>query len=174
MTLSHEHENRVSLLRRLVEAFTEEMNLSVKSGRSTTLRRRRKQRGLDADECYWIRNEPLVRHLERLDLRRDPPPDLALEIDVANSSVNRMPVYAALRVPEVWRFDGQNLIFFVLDSQGRYISSPHSLSFSQLAPADLLRFLSLRGQLDENAILRQFRSWVRQRFQVGGSQPQQP
>jgi Uma2 family endonuclease len=164
MTLSHEHENRVHLLRRLVEAFTEELNLPLKGGRSTTLRRRRKQRGLEPDECYWIASEPLVRDKDVINLRRDPPPDLALEIDVSQSSVPRMPIYAALRVPEVWRFDGQNLTFFALDTQGNYVVVTHSRAFPQLTPADLLRFLTLRGQEDENAILRQFRAWVRQQF----------
>jgi Uma2 family endonuclease len=174
MTLSPEHEQWVSLLRRLVEAFTEELSLPLRSGRSTTLRRRRRRRGLEPDECYWIQNEPLVRHLDRLDLRRHPPPDLALEIDVTHSSIDRMPIYAALRVPEVWRFDGQNLAFFALDPQGRYTPISHSLAFPQLTPADLLRFLALRGQLDENAILRQFRAWVRQQFLAGGPVPPTP
>jgi Uma2 family endonuclease len=169
MTLSPEHEHQVSLLRRLVEAFTEELSLTLKSGRSTTLRRRRHRRGLEPDECYWIQSEPLVRNRDRLDLRRDPPPDLALEIEVSRTAIDRLPVYAALRIREVWRFDGHSLTFFALDNQGRYAPVSHGLAFPQLTPMDLLRFLALRGQIEENTILRQFRAWVRQTFASGGA-----
>jgi Uma2 family endonuclease len=172
MTLSHEHESQVSLLRRLVEAYTEELSLPLKSGRSTTWRRRRKQRGLGADECYWIAHEPLVRSKDVIDLRRDPPPDLALEIDVSSSSVERLPIYAALRVPEVWLLAADTLTFLVLDAQGQYSLASHSRSFPQLRPADLLPYLALRGQLDENTILRQFRAWVRQHVLSSGLPPQ--
>jgi Uma2 family endonuclease len=162
MTLSPEHEHLVSLIRRLVEAFTEELNLPLKSGRSTTLRRRRRRRGLEPDECYWLQNESLVRNRDDLDLRRDPPPDLALEIDITHSSIDRMPLYAALGVPELWRFDGQALHFFALDPQGRYANISQSSALLGLGSTDVMRFLALRGQVDENAILRQFRAWARQ------------
>ena len=82
MTLSHEHESASYLLARFVDALTEELGLPVKGGKSTTFRRRQKRRGLEPDSCWWIANEPLVRGKTRIDLRRDPPPDLGLEVDV--------------------------------------------------------------------------------------------
>jgi Uma2 family endonuclease len=168
MTLSHEHEALDRLLGRLIVVLTEELGLPLRSGGSTTLRRRKRRRGLEPDECYWIAHEPLIRQKDVIDLRVDPPPDLAVEIDVSRSSVNRMAIYAALGVPEVWRFDGQTLTFHVLAAGGQYSESSRSLLFTQLAPADLLVFLSLRGQFDENTVVRQFRAWVRQRFGSGG------
>ncbi len=162
MTLSHEHESRVHLLRRLIEALTEELNLPIKGGRSTTLRLRPRRRGLEPDECYWIASEKLVRSKDELDLRVDPPPDLALEIEVSHSALDRFGIYAALRVPEIWRFDGQELSFHLLNADGEYIITEQSHAFPQIKPADLLRFLVLQGQIDENAVLRQFRAWVRQ------------
>jgi Uma2 family endonuclease len=164
MTLSHEHENRGHLLGRLVVALTEEQNLPVKGGGSTTFRRRRLQRGLEPDECYWIASEALVRGKDNLDLRVDPPPDLALEVDVTHSSLDRLAIYAALRIPEVWRLESTSIVCHLLGSDGRYTVSPGSRAFAGLAPADLVPFLALRGQMDENAIVRQFRAWVRQRF----------
>jgi Uma2 family endonuclease len=163
-TLSHEHETQDRILGRLVVVLTEELGLPLQSGGSTTFRRRKKQRGLEPDECYWIANEALVRNKDVIDLRIDPPPDLAMEIEVTRSALNRM----AISVPEVWRFDGQALTFHVLEANGKYAESSHSLTFPQLTPADLLAFLNLRGQMDENAIVRQFRTWVRQRFGGGG------
>jgi hypothetical protein len=62
----------------------------------------------------------------------------------------------------VWRFDGQALTFHVLNAQGRYDVRTHSAGFPRVSSADVLRFLTLRGQTEENALLRQFRAWVRQ------------
>ena len=162
VTLTHEHEHRAALLARLAVAWTEERGLPIKSGKSTTFRRRDVERGLEPDECFWIANEALVRNRERLDLRHDPPPDLVIEIEVTRSSVPRMPIYAALRMPEVWRITRGVLTFQVLQSDGKYGAVPVSRALPPLKPADLQKYLDLRGTMDENAVLRQFRAWVRQ------------
>jgi Uma2 family endonuclease len=172
VTLSHEHENQSYLLARLVDALTEELNLPVKGGRSTTFRRRKKRRGLEPDNCWWIVSEPLVRGKIKIDLRRDPPPDLALEIDITHSSLNRMAIYAALQVPEVWRWDGQTLVCYLLGSDGQYTVGTVSKAIPGLTVADLAPFLALQGTMDENAIIRQFRAWVRRQFPLGGSSGQ--
>jgi Uma2 family endonuclease len=169
MTLSHKHESGVHLLGRFVLVLTEELGLPIKGGRSTTFRRRKKKRGLEPDESYWIASEPLVRGKEKIDLRRDPPPDLALEIDVTHSSLDRLSIYAALNVPEVWRYEKQAIVCYLLGSDGRYAVSSQSKAFPGLNPADLIPFLALRGQMDENAVIRQFRAWVRQHFPAEGS-----
>src|SRR5271165_1861717 len=72
-----EHESPADLLGRFVIVLTEELGVGVRSGGSTTLRRRRRQRGLGPDRCWWIASEPLMRGKRNLDLRTDPPPDLA-------------------------------------------------------------------------------------------------
>jgi Uma2 family endonuclease len=173
MTLSHEHESLSYLLARLVDALTEELNLTVKGGRSTTFRRRKRRRGLEPDACWWIASEPLVRGKNEIDLRRDPPPDLALEIDITHSSLDRLAIYANLGVPEVWRLEGQTVVCHLLGG-GTYTAGTVSQAFPGLVVADVAGFLSLRGQLDENGIVRQFRAWVRQRFPAGGSVPPAP
>jgi Uma2 family endonuclease len=161
MTLSHEHESYGRFLGRLVVTLTEELGLPIKEGGSTTFRRRRRRRGLEPDNCYWIQNEPAVRGKLQLDLRTDPPPDLAIEVDVSHSSLDRLGIYAALGVPEVWRYDGKALTFHVLAGTA-YTAASHSPTFPFLAPADVLRFLALRASRDENDVVREFRAWVRQ------------
>jgi len=99
----------------------------------------------------------------QLDLRIDPPPDLAIEIDVTNSSLDRMSIYASLGVPEVWRLDAARLDFHILDG-GSYQTRANSLSFPQLTAADLTTFLGQFGQTDDTTLLLQFRTWVRQRW----------
>jgi Uma2 family endonuclease len=162
MSPLHEHESDADLLGRFVVALTEELGLPIKAGRSTTFRRRRKQRGIEPDNSYWIANEARVRGKRRINLRVDPPPDLAIEVDVTASSLDRMAIYAALRVPEVWRFDnGADLSFQILQADGTYGAGACSLAFPMIAPGDLLRFVALRGE-EENTIVRKFREWLRQ------------
>jgi Uma2 family endonuclease len=170
MSPLHQHESDADLLGRFVIVLTEELGLPVKAGRSTTFRRRRQRRGIEPDNSWWIANEPRVRGRRQIDLRTDPPPDLAVEVDVTSSSLNRMGIYATLGVPEVWRWDDPVLTFHVLGPNGRYVEAAHSLSFPFLTAADLLPFLALRGpQLDENALVRQFRAWVRSRLPSTGT-----
>jgi Uma2 family endonuclease len=171
MTLSLEHESLVRFFNLLILALTLEFGLPLRGGGSTTFRRRRRRRGLESDECYWIASEPLVRGKEKIDLRRDPPPDLALEIDISYSTLDRMKIYAALCVPEVWRYAGRVLTFHVLGSNGIYTTVSCSKAMPQLTPADLASLLPLRGTMDENALFRHFQSWARQRFSSGQTTP---
>lgn len=172
MTLTHEHESDNRFLGRLVVVLTEELGMPVRDGGSTTIRRRKRRRGLEPDTCFWIAHEPAVRSRQRIDLRIDPPPDLAIETDVTHSSLDRLAIYAALQVPEVWRLAGGVVVFHVLQPNGQYAPQAHSLAFPLVTAADLTSFLSLRrGQMDDNAVVRQFRTWVRQRMTAGGSPP---
>jgi Uma2 family endonuclease len=134
-----------------------------------TFRRKRKQRGLEPDECYWIANEPAVRGKYKFDFRVDPPPDLVVEVDVTSSSLDRMSIYAVLGVPEVWRFDGRTMTFNELRSNGKYAAIADSKSFPGVSNSDVQGFLAQHQQLDETSVIRQFRAWVRQRVVGGGS-----
>jgi Uma2 family endonuclease len=164
MSPSLEHDDDGQFLADLVFVLTEELGLPLKRGGSTTLRRRLRRRGIEADACFWIVNAPRMAGRRRLNLRTDPPPDLAIEVDVTRSSLDRLSIYAALAVPEVWRLDGDTLTFHVLGANRKYTAAAASLSFPLVAPADLLGFLQQARQAgDENAVIRQFRDWVRQR-----------
>jgi Uma2 family endonuclease len=167
MNLTFGHESDDYLLGRFVDALTEELRLPIAGGGSTTFRRKRKRRGLEPDNCYWVAHEPLVRGKRRIDLRVDPPPDLAIEVDILHSSLNRMSIYAALRVPEVWRFDGHTVGFHILQPDGSYTQQAHSCAFPLLSSTDLMGILALRGQVDANSIVAQFRAWVRQQLPPG-------
>ena len=90
-TLSHEHESYGRFLGRLAVTLTEELGLPVKEGGSTTLRRRRKRRGLEPDNCYWIQNEARMRGKKKFDPGRDPAPDLALEVDITDNCLEEPP-----------------------------------------------------------------------------------
>jgi len=164
-----EHDDDGRFLGDLVYVLTEELGLPLKRGGSTTMRNRLKERGIEADECFWIASAHRMAGRRRLDLVIDPPPDLAIEIDVTHGSLDRLDIYAALRVPEVWRLEGDTLTFFLLGENGAYTSASHSLAFPQVTPANLLGFVQQARQAgDENPVTRQFREWIRQRHSAGG------
>jgi Uma2 family endonuclease len=169
------HERCANLLGRLAITLTEELGLPILQGGSTTLRLRHRQRGLEPDRCYWITNEAAVRGKDRLNLRVDPPPDLAIEVDVTSSSLNRMSIYATLAVPEVWRVDKQTLSFHALAAnRKKYTPISHSRSFPLVTPADLMTFWGMCATQEENSVIRQFRIWVQQQQAGGGTVPPTP
>jgi Uma2 family endonuclease len=162
MTISPLHGHLSRLLARMIFVLTEELGLPVKSFGDMTCDREDLERGLEPDECFYITHEPEVRHKEHLDLSSDPPPDLAVEIDVTHSPRNRLGIYAALGVKEVWRFHNEVLTAQCLDEAGEYQSVETSHHFPGLKIADVLAFLNRRNETDENSLLREFREWVRE------------
>jgi Uma2 family endonuclease len=162
MTVSLGHDRDKSFLARLVEVVTEEMGIDILSGGSTTLNREDLERGLEGDECWWIQHEAQVRQLREIDLHKDPPPDLVLEVEISRSLLNRIAICAALRVPEVWRWDGKALTVCLLGADGNYAVSPASLSFPFLPVSDLGRFVHMLQSMSETSVIRAFREWVRQ------------
>jgi Uma2 family endonuclease len=168
MTLSHGHERCSKLLGRFVEALTEELDLPIQSGGSTTLSREDLDRGLEPDQCYYLESEPLVRDKDEIDLTTDPPPDLAIEVDVTRSSVSRLGIYAALGVPEVWRFDGETLRVYLRGADGQYTATDRSRHFPFLSLPQVVAFLQQRTQLNETSLVRSFRTWVRELLASGG------
>jgi Uma2 family endonuclease len=167
MTLSHGHERRKELLGRLLGVLTEELDMPCQSGGSTTFNREDLKRGIEPDQCYYLEHEALVRGKEEIDLGVDPPPDLAIEIEVSRSALNRMDIYAALRVPEVWRFDGTHLHVHLLNDQGEYDEAERSRHFPFLPIAELEGFLQRRTEMDETQLVKMFRLWVRAQIARG-------
>ncbi|HBY78532.1 MAG TPA: hypothetical protein DEG47_16345, partial [Cyanobacteria bacterium UBA11148] len=103
MTPLPEHETGKVLIGDLVKALLEEMDIEFWSLGSTTFKNQEMLKGIEPDDCFYIQNEAAVRGKNTLDLTVDPPPDLALEIDV--TSRTNSSVYEALGVPELWRFE---------------------------------------------------------------------
>jgi Uma2 family endonuclease len=154
------HETYKKILGRLIETATEELNLEIRSLGSLTCSREDLAKGLEPDQCYYIQNEAMVRGVEQIDLAKFPPPDLAVEIDITSSSLDRFSIYAALKVPEIWRYDGQLLVIYGLVGS-EYIIQDSSIALPQLKTTDILQFLSLSTSIGENNLVKQFRQWLR-------------
>jgi Uma2 family endonuclease len=171
MSTSLEHERAKKLLARLLETVTEEMNIDIASGGSLTCRRQDLERGFEPDECYWLAHEIQMRGCDHIDLTRDPPPDLMLEVEISRSFIDRLALAARLGVPEVWRWDGETLRVMLLDANGQYVESECSRALPFLPMAELVRFLKPESGQSETQLLRAFRDWVREQKATGWSGP---
>lgn len=164
MVTSSQHEIYKRWFSRLIEALTEECNQPIVTAGNMTFQREDLERGLEADDCFWIAAEPRMRGKLAWDPAIDPPPDLALEIEISRSALPRMNIYAALGVPEVWRFDGSALRVELLQPDGTYAVADRSLAFPAIPVSEIVPFLQPSTELDSLSVLRSFRVWVRERL----------
>lgn len=120
-----EHEYFKEIISLLVQDLADELGLNYESLGSTTWKREDRLAGVEADNCFYIQNEPAIRGNLNINLSQDPPPDLALEIDITRKSLNRQPIYARLGVPELWRYDQGILQIYQLQAAD-YIEADNS------------------------------------------------
>lgn len=160
MTPLFEHENPKINFDRFIFILAEELNIEIKSAGSTTLKRKIVRKGIEPDNCYYIQNELAVRGRETLDLTTSPAPDLAIEIDITSSSVDKLDIYSALGVNELWRYDGNNLKFYQL-LEGKYVECEFSIAFSLVSVKDISGFIEQSKTMGEIALLKSFRNWVK-------------
>ncbi len=163
MTPLPEHEDDKEIISDLVKALLEELNIEFRTLGSTTYKNEQMAGGLEADQCFYIQNEAAIRGKKRLDLSIDPPPDLALEIDI--TSRTRLNNYEALGVPELWRYDGQKLEINVLEG-GNYVKSNNSSNFPDFPLVNVIHQYVEQSKIEgRNAAIKAFRSWVRLRIE---------
>jgi Uma2 family endonuclease len=168
MTISHRHGRVSRLIARFIDVLTEELGMLACGCGDMTCDREDLERGLEPDEGFYLENEPAIRDKDEVDLSVDPPPDLSVEVDLSRSPRSRMAIYAAIRVPEVWRFDGESLRIHQLGADGQYTVVEHSPHFPFVTGADIVRFLEQRTQMDANSLVRLFREWVREQIRARG------
>jgi len=161
MVTKSPHEFYKKMLAKLVEMMIFETRRPVSSGGSMTIQRSDLEKGFEPDECWWLANEEKVRGKEEFDFFSDPPPDLAVEVEISSSLANRIEIYSAIKVPEIWRFDGNVLRFCVLREDGQYVDQQTSLSFPSLLPENLTPFLNFKDARDETTRLHEFVEWFR-------------
>ncbi|MDF5725556.1 MAG: Uma2 family endonuclease [Rhizonema sp. PD37] len=162
MTPLFEHENPKIQFDRFIFALVEILEIEIKSAGSTTLKRRLAKRGIEPDNCYYFHCKPTVRGEQTLDLETDPPPNLAIEIDITSSSINKLGIYSALGVPELWRYNGQVLKFYQL-VKGEYIECEYSIAFPVVSVVEMSRFIEQTKTMGEVALIKSFRSWVKKK-----------
>jgi Uma2 family endonuclease len=153
---THEHEEYKEFILRLAQVLAEETNVTLETRGSATYRRRQKAKGAEPDTSFYVQHAAHLIGKRRIDLETDPPPDVVVEIDLSNESLSKFPIYAALGVPEIWLYDGQQARFYQLAEQ-RYQEIAHSLAFPVLTSAALTDFLAQSKTSGQSAALAAFR-----------------
>ncbi|MBD2056373.1 Uma2 family endonuclease [Oculatella sp. FACHB-28] len=161
MTPLPEHEYFKETIGDAVKDIAETLELDYESYGSTTWRREIKQAGLEPDNCFYFQNEALVRGKLNFDLNQDPPPDLALEIDITSKSLDRFPIYARLGVPELWCYDNGALKIYHLQSD-QYVEAERSLVFPMLEIQKLPQIIEAHRNAGRLALRRSVREWARE------------
>jgi len=154
-----EHENINWILASIVDLTLAEMDVDSQNVGMTTFKKEAEKRGFEADSSFYIRNVDRIRGKKRLDMSIDPPPDLVIEVDVTNDSLNKFPLYASLKVPEVWRFRDA-LEIWILE-QGTYFKQPVSKAIPILTDGIISRLLESGLTSKRTVWLRESRATIR-------------
>jgi Uma2 family endonuclease len=154
-----EHESDKEIIGNLVETLLEELDVEFWALGSTTFKNEAMAGAVEPDKCLYIQHEAWVRGKKRLDLTVDPPPDLAIEIDI--TSRTRFDNYEKLGVPELWRYDGEQLEINRLRN-GRYVISSTSGHFPQFPLVTAIpQYVKQSQVMGRNVTMKAFRAWVR-------------
>ncbi|MEG4022056.1 Uma2 family endonuclease [Microcoleus sp. S13C4] len=156
-----EHEVPKGLIESFIEATADELEIEVMKAGSLTLEREDLTRAVEPDTCFYIQNEASIRGKRDINLPEDLPPDLAIESDYTNSSVNKDSIYAALGVPELWRYRRESLQVYQL-VEGKYEMCDRSLAFPFLPVAEIPGFIEQSRTVGQRAAVRLFRQRIRE------------
>jgi Uma2 family endonuclease len=154
------YERAKSILGGLVKLIDYELGISVESIGSTTIREKMKERGAEPDDSFYVgRIDHILGSDRDLDFKKDPPPDVVIEIDHTNASLNKFSIYAKFGVREIWRAVRLRVRFYVL-AGSRYEEVENSSLFPFLSAATLSGFLKLGMEKGESHAVRAFRAWL--------------
>lgn len=154
--------HRINLL---VNVLAEELGIRYQGAGMLTCNRKDLSKGIEPDCSYYIQHAEDVSGKDDLTFPEDPPPDLMVEIDITTSSLDKLPICAALGVPEHWRYDGNGLEIRILKGND-YEISEESAAFPGLPLAEVLPEYIRAGNRDLIAMTRDFRKWVRAQLKL--------
>jgi Uma2 family endonuclease len=161
MSPSPKHAKIGKFIARLVETFTLELRIPIVGLGTTTWKSEAVLKGLEADECYYVQRAAWAAEREVFDLPADPPPDLAIEVDVSGSTVDKEAIYATLGVPELWRWDDERLAVLKL-VEDHYVRTDRSICLPLLSLDVVADYVRRRTTADDTTLMLEFREWVRQ------------
>lgn len=159
MTLSTTHEGYQFLIHALVLLTSLRLKIKVLSFASATMRKPAKLKGVEPDLSYYVETADEIGSRSDLDFSVDPPPDIIVEVDLQHQSLSKFPIYAALGVPEIWRYDGHSMCIYAL-RDGVYVEVSSSRSLTALTTMTLTEFLARLDHEDQYEILLAFEEWL--------------
>jgi Uma2 family endonuclease len=159
------HEDAKESFQVFVKAVAFELRIRCRGLGQTTWKRPESLRGIEADLCYFFDPAKLAIVADARTRRSNnvadyPNPDLAIEIDISPSQIDRPSIYRALNVKEVWRFDGRSLVIEQLRGDGTY-GLADSSQFLPVRAEEVLRWLIEENSNDETAWEVSLREWAR-------------
>jgi Uma2 family endonuclease len=157
-TLRYEKPNRI--LTRLVQIICDELQIDFIDAGQTTFRKKSKAKGIEPDTGFYIQNDSKVRGLLEIDLQKDLPPDLVIEIDVTSPSLDKMAIYAALGVPEVWLYKGEQVEFYRLEGE-EYREIENSIALPILSGKQATEFLQAGLSEGSSKWFQRVRDWAK-------------
>ncbi|MEP6902996.1 MAG: Uma2 family endonuclease [Actinomycetota bacterium] len=155
-----EHEKANRILQNLVTTICNEKEIDFINAGSTTFRQRAKAKGVEPDTAFYIQNEIRIRGFKHLDLSKDPPPDLVIEVDLTSPSLNKMAIYAALGVSEVWLLKDNQVVFYKLFG-GVYQQISNSLALPFLDNQTVNNFLESGFSESSSKWNKEVREWIK-------------
>lgn len=151
------HGNRSRTLAELVTALLRHQNRDWHGFDPVTLKRLR-EAGAEPDACFYIANWQAILGKERIDLATDPPPDLAIEMDL--TSLTDLAIYQTLVVPEAWIYCQGALGVYVLNPAG-YEDRDASPTFPTVnVKAVLPQYVERAWTAGSSVALREFERWL--------------
>ncbi len=162
VTTSAGHERWKEFVQNVVRAVCQELGVDMESYGGMTQQSRRHMRGAEADTCFYIANAERMRGRDAIDVTRDPPPDIVVEVDKASQSRRKLPVYATFGVPEVWRcFVRKNRVEMLQLRGDAYVPAPSSRFLPMLTGEVLARFVERSGKEGQTAALNAVGEWAK-------------
>jgi Uma2 family endonuclease len=159
-----EREDCKEFISRVIYAAAEEADQDIQGAGSTTLKTKAHRKAVEADGCFYIANARRVIGKRRIDLKVDPPPDLAIEIDATNKSQAKFPIFAALRLPEIWLYDTKQARLIMYELSGEtFVEITASRAFPFLTSALVTGFIEQSRNHGQKAALMAFRQWLKSR-----------
>ncbi|MHC5939366.1 Uma2 family endonuclease [Nostoc sp.] len=160
MTPLPEHEYYKEIIGDIIKDTAEVLELDYECYGSSTWKRELKKAGIEPDNCFYFQNEALIRGKLKFDLNQNPPPDLALEIDVISKSLDRFPIYARLGVPEIWCYDSGEIKIYQLQGE-KYFQRETSLVFPNLKIQQIPSLIERYHMVGRGVFRQAIREWVR-------------
>jgi len=155
-----EHEEYKESILSMVRVLSEELGVNLESRGGATFKSKLLAKGAEPDTCFYVQNAARIIGQRTIIMGTDPPPDVVVEIDTTNASLDKFHIYAALGVPEIWRYDGERAYFYQLAGPS-YEAIENSRAFTSLAASDLARFMEQSKTEGQTAALAAFRETVR-------------
>ncbi|MFN0123335.1 MAG: Uma2 family endonuclease [Blastocatellia bacterium] len=159
MSLSPEHEQFVAFIESMISSVRLRLRINILFFGSMTMRKQKKTKGNEPDACFYVQAAGRIGNRRRLDFTVDPPPDVVLEVDIHHDSTHNDAIYAALGVPEIWRYNGVDMtILHLEDEQYRHAGS--SLALPILNGAVLTGYLNRMQHDGEFQAILAFDEWL--------------